>query len=135
MFDIETKAEKKITNDSMVKDIKIVKFVPGTKNAIIANENKLQAWSFLDQSKIYQTDEFDGISSIELMPQLPEFCVVGSTNKYWSVFNVVEGTQVCKVPTDSSVTDVGFQPDGLILATGHDSGEIKLWDIRTLEVF
>jgi len=33
------------------------------------------------------------------------------------------------------VTDVGFQPDGLILATGHDTGAINLWDIRTLEVF
>lgn len=53
LYDIETKAERKITNDSMVKDIKIVKFVPGTKNTIIANESKLQAWSFDDQSKIY----------------------------------------------------------------------------------
>ena len=48
LYDIETKTEKKITNDSMVKDIKIVKFVPGTKNTIIANESKLQAWSFDD---------------------------------------------------------------------------------------
>ena len=48
---------------------------------------------------------------------------------------MVEGTQTCQIPTESSVTDVGFQPDGLILATGHDTGVINLWDIRTLEIF
>jgi len=63
---------------------------------------------------------------------MSDYCVIGSQEKSWSVFNVQEGTQVCEIPTDRGVTAMGFQPDGLIMATGHFGGQIKLWDIRSV---
>ena len=95
LYDLETKAEKTISSEKMAKDINIVKFIPGTLKAIVTNGDQIQAWNFDDQSKIYESKAITGITAIEFMPQMSDYCVVGSSKKSWSVFNVLEGTQIC----------------------------------------
>jgi WD40 repeat protein len=49
----------------------------------------------------------------------------------WSLFDLEEGAEIYSVETGEPITEIKFHPDGLIMSTGHENGNVKLWDIRT----
>jgi WD40 repeat protein len=45
----------------------------------------------------------------------------------------VSGGPVVELPGNSEIHDVGFNPDGSVLATVSDDGTLRLWDTRSAQ--
>ncbi len=47
------------------------------------------------------------------------------------VWDVVDGTAILRVPAESWVMALAFSPDGTILASGHEDGKVRIWEVGT----
>lgn len=48
----------------------------------------------------------------------------------WSFRSMNGYQEMCSVSTTENLCVVEFHPDGLLLATGSDTGKLAIWDIR-----
>ena len=64
----------------------------------------------------------------------PDGALVAAGSDELSVWEAASGALRASWPQPSWVTAVAFQPGGGLLATGHDDGAVRLWDLARQEV-
>ncbi|HZY87625.1 MAG TPA: WD40 repeat domain-containing protein [Gemmataceae bacterium] len=64
----------------------------------------------------------------------PDAALVAAGSDELSVWESATGALRASWPQPSWVTAVAFQPGGGLLATGHDDGVVRLWDVARQEV-
>lgn len=65
---------------------------------------------------------------------LGDYVLSSSVDRHWAFSDINTGKTFCRVTdnqVDSALTCTQFHPDGLILGTGHDDSQIKIWDLKT----
>lgn len=64
---------------------------------------------------------------------LDPYLICGVNEHTWGLYNFETGTKLCQVELNegSILTSLKVHPDGLMVATGSDSGVITLWDLRS----
>jgi WD40 repeat protein len=62
---------------------------------------------------------------------MSDLVALGSQDGTWTLFDLSEGEELCRCETGERISEIKFHPDGLIMATGHGNGDLKLWDIRS----
>ena len=95
-------------------------------------------WS-IDEAGLLQHWSIDGkllarhfLSDIETLWCFgPGAAVLASGNDDLILWDVATGTLTSRVEQESWVTALAFSPDGRTLATGHDDGRVRFWDVAT----
>lgn len=65
---------------------------------------------------------------------LGDYVLSSSADKHWAFSDITTGKTFCRVTddqVDSALTCCQFHPDGLILGTGHEDSQIKIWDLKS----
>jgi WD40 repeat protein len=55
--------------------------------------------------------------------------LAASAGNHLTIWDVVSGRPLAVLPQSSWITTLAFSPDALLLATGHDDGMVRIWDI------
>jgi WD40 repeat protein len=107
----------------------LIKLVPGDPSkAIVSGADRTEAWDLTNKCKMF--DVGAAATAIAFQPLDSEMVALAQGTR-WSLFDLGEGAEMCGVETGEQIRDLKFHPDGLIMATGHSNGEVKLWDIRS----
>jgi pre-mRNA-processing factor 19 len=116
---------------------KVCKFVKGTSTkAIIGGADKVARVVDLTNkgSVLYETKcHKSSITGAESHP-INDYAIFSSKDGFWSFHNIEMGKMLQKVDSGSPISAMGLHVDGIILATGHQNGAIKIWDLRTQTV-
>lgn len=70
------------------------------------------------------------VTAITTHSRLP--LAITCTEEAWQLFDVRKGAKVLQVPAQG-LTACKLHPDGLVLGLGTRSGDLGIWDIRTLK--
>lgn len=65
---------------------------------------------------------------------LGDYVLSSSEDRHWAFSDINSGKTFCRVTdnqVDSALTCTQFHPDGLILGTGHEDSQIKIWDLKS----
>jgi pre-mRNA-processing factor 19 len=64
---------------------------------------------------------------------LDPYMICGVNEHTWGLYNFETGTKLCQVELKEGMklTSLRVHPDGLMVATGSDTGVITLWDLRS----
>lgn len=96
--------------------------------ALISGNGKTEAWDLKDKCKMF--DIGCEAKAFDFQP-LDSGMVALAQGDKWTLYDLQEGVEITSVSTSDPLTCIKFHPDGLIISTGHTSGDVKLWDIRT----
>jgi WD40 repeat protein len=61
----------------------------------------------------------------------PKANLLASAADDWSLWNRDQGAVLFSVPQSAWVSALAFHPGGEFLATGHDNGAVRLWEVRS----
>lgn len=119
------------------KKINAVQFHPfNFEKFVTASADKsVKIWSSSDSSKCTESWEFKDhdaeVANISIHPT-GNFLLSVAASSSWYFLDIAQGKCLLHKDTaeDYKFSDCAFHPDGLILATGSDTGVLKLWDIR-----
>jgi len=138
IFD-QTAGKKVATLTGHKKQVTATLFHP-TEEIVITGSTDSQVWVWSATSPlrtsykpVYQiTQHTQEIVSCSLHAT-HDYLVTGSRDCTWAFHSLRTGQTLVQVPEPekSSITCVMLHPDGLILATGTDSHQVRIWDIKS----
>ena len=95
-------------------------------------------WSIEDPGVLKRWDAAGKLLGRYELADVETLWVLGPSARYAAsasdelvVYEVASRERVAAIPQPSWVTAVAFHPDHGIVATGHDDGSIRLWDLPT----
>ena len=78
------------------------------------------------------------VSMISFNAALGDYCAISDKERTsWAFLELANysnkgfETKAETLPGDGKITTLDFHPDGLLLTTGHESGVLNIWDIRS----
>jgi WD40 repeat protein len=91
-------------------------------------DQKVKLWDAATGSLVRPlSGQLNNATTAVFSPDGRRIAMVGS-DKLISVWDFDSGQNLVTIRTSSSAWGIGFSPDGHILATNHQNGELKLWD-------
>lgn len=114
--------------------ISVCKFLYDTdEHALIGTQSsKLVAFNLAGKGKkSFEINFKHGLVTGIESSQLQDHAFVCFEDGNWNVVNLERKESIAEINSNSSITASSLHHDGLILATGHINGAVKLWDLRT----
>lgn len=117
------------------KKVTSVVYHPTEDVAITASpDSTIRVWNANNGncSTIIKTHK-DAVTGLSLHA-LGDYVLSSSRDKHWAFSDINSGKTFLRVTDDeveSAITCTQFHPDGLILGTGHEDSQIKIWDLKS----
>jgi WD40 repeat protein len=112
-------------------DLLALGFAPDGGLWSVEEPGVLRRWNVTTQQQL----DWHGLEELAtLWGFSPDAALVAAGSDELSVWEAESGALRASWPQPSWVTAVAFQPGGGLLATGHDDGSVRLWDLARQEL-
>jgi pre-mRNA-processing factor 19 len=93
-----------------------------------------QVWDLKSKQKVYEVlNHRSEITDACFMP-LQGLVAVCSADASWSLHDYKNGKTLLNLQENAKISSLQFHPDGLIMALGLSNGNIKVYDVRDMQL-